>query len=125
MACLGLFVRPLLSAFQDFESELTKYDYPIQTIKAISSDPQIFSKLEQGLISLITDKEALQQNKNLLRKSADDEEKLLERSLQNLDTLNDAYVKRLLQHEVYREGAVNNLVVPDHIAIKVPELELY
>jgi hypothetical protein len=112
-------------SFQEFKSDLTKYDYPVQKIKVVCSDPQIFSKLEQGLINLVSNNDALQQNKALLTKSADEEEKLLNRSLQDLDTLNNAYVARLLQHDANKEGTINNLLMPDRVVIKSPELELY
>jgi len=111
--------------FNDFKSELTKFDYPMHTIIAISSNAHLFPKLQQGIVNLISEKESLQQNKVLYRKSLDDQEQLLEHSLQSLDTLNDAYIKKLLQHNAEKENSVNNIISPDRLAVRVPELELY
>ncbi len=111
--------------YADFKPGLTKFDYPVQHLKVVSTEPGIFSKLQLGILSLVSHEEALLQNKTILRNASSEEENILERSLKGLDTLSDTYNKRLLQPDTHKDGAQNNLIIPDRGAIRIPELELY
>lgn len=111
--------------YKDFKSNLTKYDLPLQKITAVSTQSNIFPRLQDGLIKSISGNGILKRNYDILQKTQNEEEQIIVASLHGLDTLRVVYNERLRQH-IGSEPAVTSLAVLNQIPIKLtPELELY
>jgi hypothetical protein len=111
--------------YKDFKASLTKYDYPLHEITVISTDAEIFSKLQKGLIDLISKNELLQRNQKIYQENTQEEENILRSSLKSLDTLRMTYNQKLLAKGGQNDGS-NNLVLLDKgMDIRNPELEIY
>jgi hypothetical protein len=112
--------------YDDFKEGLTKYDYPLHTIKASSTNPAIFGKLQQGMVELLSKNSLLQEIKSKQALSNSQEEELLVSAIKKLDTLRDAYNQRLIRGQSGTSPSGNQLTfmeaVPD---LKAPELEVY
>jgi hypothetical protein len=112
--------------FETFKKNLTKYDYPIHEIKAICTNPVVFAKLEEGLTKLIEQNETLKRNREFALQSLNKENRLLENSLNDLDTLSKAYNSKILREGATREAVgVTNMTLLDKSMAKAPELDLY
>ena len=113
--------------YNDFKSLLTKHDYPYHTITVVSSDPTIFSRLQQGITNHVSETGLLQD----LRKNHIDnnlaEQQLLEQSIRKLDSLRVAYNYRLMRTNDEASPGGNQLTLLDNnnAEQKVPELALY
>jgi hypothetical protein len=111
--------------FDDFKKQLTKYDYPMQDITVVCTDPEVFSKLQQGLVNQVSQSETLKHTRELLQRAFNEENSILENSLKELDSLSASYNRRIQREGNEREGAVSNLNILDKTMIKAPELDLY
>jgi hypothetical protein len=111
--------------FEDFKKQLTKYDYPVQEITAVCTNPEVFSKLQQGLIDIVSQNDVLKRNRDWQIRSNNAEDTILENSLKELDTLSSAYSKRVSRGNSEKEAAVSNLTILDKTTFKAAELELY
>ncbi|MFT3825567.1 MAG: hypothetical protein QM731_16730 [Chitinophagaceae bacterium] len=109
----------------DFKAKLTRYDYPLHVVTAISRGENIFPKLQKGLVNLVSQNPVLQRNKEIADNTLHEQEKLLLRSLDELDSLSSTYNKRLLQEDNSKEGGNNNLTLLDKSLLRTPELDLY
>lgn len=111
--------------FEDFKKQLSKYDYPVHEITAIGTDPEIFSKLQQGIVNLVSQNEMLRRNKELLQTAFKEEDQILENSLKQLDTLSSSYNKRILREGNEKGGIPSNLTILEKTMSRTPELDLY
>jgi hypothetical protein len=111
--------------FEDFKKQLTKYDYPVQEVTAICTDAEVFSKLQQGFVDLLSQNEMLKRNKELQTNTVKAEDTILQNSLKQLDTLSSSYNKRILRESTEKEGSVSNLTILDKTMPKAAELDLY
>ncbi len=110
--------------YEDFKSSLTKFDYPIHEVKATSNNALIFPKIQQGFVTYVSNNESLLAGKATGTSSNEEEIKLLENSIQSLDTLRNSYNKRLTTPSNSREGT-NVTMLDGNLAAANPELQLY
>lgn len=112
--------------YEDFKKSLTKFDKPFHEITAVSIHPDIFSKIEAGVINAILKNEVLVKNQEINQRMDKDEEQIIISSIQGLDTLRRAYNERLVKQDGSKESGSTNLNVLDRgFNIKTPELDLY
>jgi hypothetical protein len=111
-------------SFEDFKNTLTKYDYPVHEIKVTSNLPNIFGKLQQGIIASVGSIETLKRQQQSGNESSQLEVNLLESSIKSLDTLRSSYNKRLQAGAQSREGT-NVTLLEGNVAMANPELMLY
>ena len=112
--------------YEDFKKNLTKFDKPFHEITAISIHPDIFSKIQNGIISAVIQNEVLVKNKQISDRMQKDEEKIIVSSIEGLDTLRKVYNERLLKQDGTKENGSTNLNVLDRgLNLKTPELDLY
>jgi len=110
--------------YKDFKQSLTNFDYPFHKISVISANPNIFLKLQKGLIDYASGNTLL---KNLQKRQAsvnEEEENLILSSIKNLDSLRQAYNQRLIKSQP--ASGSNQLTVMESTQENKPaELELY
>lgn len=111
--------------FEDFKKQLTAYDYPIHEITAICTNPEVFAKLQKGLIDFVEQSETLKRNKEILQNAVKAEDAVLENSLKELDTLSSSYNKRILRESDEKEGGNSTVNILERTMGKAPELDVY
>ena len=111
--------------FEDFKKQLSKYDYPVHELTAICTQPEVFAKLQNGIVKLVSENEVLKRNKELLQAAIMEEDTMLENSLKQLDTLSRSYNKRISQEGNETAGGLSTLTILDKAMSKTPELDLY
>ncbi len=110
--------------YRDFESQLTKFDYPLHEIKLYSADPGIFHKVQQGFLKSLQNNSTLLTAQKVAKESYNLEEAILTNSINSLDTLSDSYVKRIRQSSPSIKGEGTNLILSDK-ELRSPELDLF
>jgi hypothetical protein len=110
--------------FIDFKKELKEYDYPLQDIRLYSSSPDLFTKVQQGIIQSVSNNKTLQAIKNTSVQIQGDEERILVRSLNGIDSLRQAYNKRIMEVASAAKNQGNNVIVSDK-DFRNPEIDLY
>jgi hypothetical protein len=112
--------------FEDFKESLTQYDYPFQIVTGYTTNAAVFSKLSNGIGSYIEKNALLNSVKIEGTKSNADEEVLLERSIQNIDSLRRAYNERLTKGQSLTQPANQVTVLQGGTETALtPELDLY
>jgi hypothetical protein len=112
--------------YNDFKSSLTKYDYPVQEITVTSTDPAIFPKIQEGIISKISSNELLQETKNKSSAANKETVDMLASSIKSLDTLSASYNKRLSNIPPTADSKGNSVMLMDgNITPHFPELDIY
>ena len=92
----------------------------------VSTAPDIFPKIESGLINLISGNGTLKKNQELNSEMQNDDERIIVTSLQGLDTLRTVYNERLRMTSAENSTGSANINVLDKSQLKPnPELELY
>ena len=110
--------------FQDFKESLELYDYPLQKIRLYSSGPELYNKVEVGLISSINNNKDFQMVKQRMIQLFKNEEEILNRSLTGLDSLRAAYNKNLTEMASVAKTAGTGVIVTDK-NLRSPEIDLY
>ena len=111
--------------YRDFKNSLTKYDYPLHEVKVISNNAFIFPRIQQGMVNFISSNKTLQEVKANGDEVNKQEINLLESSIQSLDTLRNAYYKRLSSGVTASEKGNNLTMLEGDVVMNPPELELY
>ena len=111
-------------SFNEFKKTLSDIDFPLQKVRLYSSDPDVYSNVERGLINSVVNNKSLQSIKDSTSEMLNDEEYILQRSLNGLDSLRDGYNKRIRNLALGWKGEGNNVVIADK-EIKSPEVELF
>ena len=112
--------------YKDFKTALTKFDYPLHEISVISTNASVFPKIQEGIIDRINENELLRQSMASELETIKSEEYMLSSSIQSLDSLKTAYVKRLSNSAKNDSGNGNTLTLMEGSpALLPPELELY
>lgn len=111
--------------YEKFKSSLTKFDIPNQRVKAMSSFPDGFQKIQAGLLKLITENENLKNNYAISAQSQAEEEHILMSSIRGLDTLRSVYNEKLRQGGSLTPSGATSVNVMDNVTMTNPELQLY
>jgi hypothetical protein len=111
--------------YNEFKNSLTNFDYPLHHIKVISYNPYVFPKIQQGLINYISENETLKKVRANGEELNTEEINLLESSIRSLDTLRNAYTKRLAAGITSGEKGNNITMLEGDMVMNPPELELY
>jgi hypothetical protein len=109
--------------FEDFKKDLKANDFPLQQIRLYSSNPDIFSNVEEGIVKVVNNNKVLQSVKETTTQIFKDEENILNRSLSGLDSLRQAYNKRI-ELSATQKAEGNNILVSDK-DLRNPEIDLY
>lgn len=108
--------------YKEFVKNLTKYDYPLHTIRLSSRSAIIYSDVQNGLLKMIQNSASLQgakeANIEMLRK----EEQILTASLNGLDSLRKSYNKKIGSDA---QGVDGKSVVFAQGTARAPEIDLY
>ena len=110
--------------YEEFKKSLANYDYPLQKITVIATDPLIFKKLEQGFINQVSENTLLQQARDNHIANNSVEERVIGTALRSLDTLRSTYNQRLLRESPVTQNGTITLQDNTRESV-VPELELY
>ena len=111
--------------YDDFKNSLTKYDYPIHEIRAVSNNAYVFPKIQKGLINFMSRNETLQAVKANGEDVSKQEVSLLESSIRSLDTLRSSYNKRLASGGNTNDRGNTVTMLEGNMVTIPPELELY
>jgi len=111
--------------YREFKNSLTNFDYPLHRIMVTSYNPFVFPKIQQGLIKFVSENETLQNIKANGEQINNEEITLLESSIRSLDTLRNAYTKRLAAGITSSEKGNNITMLEGDMVMNPPELELY
>jgi hypothetical protein len=111
--------------YEDFKESLTKFDYPLYSITAVTTNPTIFGKLGAGILNHVNKNELLSSVREKQSMSNADKEKLLVASIINLDSLRKAYNERLVKGEPVTPGGNQMTVLDGTTEPQTPELDLY
>lgn len=110
--------------YEKFKESLTKFDYPLQRVKAVSTNSGAFSKIQAGLLKLITENENLKNNYSISAQMQREEEDILLSSIRGLDTLRTVYNEKLRSSGTPGSAGTTNVNLIDRPANN-PELEIY
>src|SRR5690606_12113870 len=100
--------------------------YPEHEVSVASTNPQIFLKIQQGIIDHVSSNQFLQAINAVSQESNTTETNLLLASISGLDSLRQAYNKRLAfggETNDFRWGNIS--FEHNKMQITAPELELY
>jgi len=111
--------------FKDFETQLTKYDFPLHTIRMYSANAIVFPKIQEGLIREMNNNAILLYIQQTTGKIYQEEEQLLSSSIQGLDSLRVAYIKRILENNGKERSEGSNVFLSQTPAQTAPEIEIY
>lgn len=109
--------------FTQFKATLSSYDYPLQEIRLYSYSPDVYTRIQDGIVRAVNNDKTLQTLKAGTANMLLEEEHLLNKSLQGLDSLRQAYYKRI-ELTSTRSGEGNNFYLSGREADN-PEIELY
>jgi hypothetical protein len=111
--------------YEKFKESLTKFDIPMQRVKAVSTNASAFRKIEAGFLKLITENENLKNNYAINATMQREEENILLTSIRGLDTLRTVYNEKLRASGLATtSGGTTNVNLIDRPA-NSPELEIY
>lgn len=117
------FARRIIK-YEDFKSNLTDYDFPVQEIEARSSNPRIFPKIQDGLVALVSNVDVLRKIQDKSREIYAFQQQTLRTAIEGLDTLRSSYNDRLKNPG--QSGSSTQVNVLDGRSVATaPELELY
>lgn len=111
--------------YEKFKSSLTKFDIPLQRVRATGTRPEIFHKIQPGLLKLITENENLRSNFSINTQMQSEEEGIILSSIRGLDTLRTVYNEKLRQSGPSGAGVTNVNLFDRTITPGNPELQLY
>jgi uncharacterized membrane protein len=109
--------------YKDFEGSLTKYDYPLQSIRLFSTNSSVYSKVQAGLMNIMKENASVNQVKDATIEMLRNEEQILISSLAGIDSLRKAYNKRLVRQAETGNGAGGMVFMQG--SQRAPEIELY
>jgi len=109
--------------FDVFKKQLTDEDYPVNKIIVRSKQPNVFPKIQQGILSSFNNNPELKEKKQNLLEIRKQEEALLTDALNNIDTLRKVYNKKLTMQSENPSGS-NQFILGER-DIRNPELDLY
>ena len=84
-------------SFSNFKTTFTDYDYKIHNIHVIASKNDIFSKLDQVIISSIVDNQFFNKVKVLTNENLNRTDSILKQNLSQLDSLRKVYMTVLIE----------------------------
>ncbi len=112
--------------YSDFKNTLTQFDYPLQEITVRSTNPFLFSKLQNGILQLLTEIPVLREARNSQVAIDADAEKTIKNAIANLDSLNHAYVERIAKGQPSSPSESNQLTILQNLTQqKTPETDAY
>ena len=111
--------------YNTFKTSISKFDYPLHYLKVISTKPDIFPKLEKGIIDKMSSDKFLQSIKAINISINREKIETLTNSIKTLDTLIETYNKNPL--DSYRKGQDNNSIIllNGNANTRIPEIELF
>ena len=84
-------------SFVNFKNTFTDFDYKIHNIQVIATENDIFSKLDEVIISSIVDNKFFNKVKTLTNENLNRTDSLLRQNLSQLDTLRKVYMTVLIE----------------------------
>jgi hypothetical protein len=111
--------------YTDFKRSLTGFDFPLHEVTLISTNPVIFPRVQNGVISLASSNKFLQQLKNSAQTTYKEEESLLIGSLESLDSLRASYTQRIQKTPIPGGAGTSVTVTEQTQGAQTPELQLY
>lgn len=95
-------------SFAQFKRMFTKYDYKIHKVKVESTKNNVFSSLDDVIISSIVENEFFNKLKILTNENLNRTDSLLRKNLTQIDSLNTTYIKVMLD-EANKESSGTNI----------------
>lgn len=112
--------------YNEFVKSITKLDYPLHTVTVVSSDPRIFGRLNNGLVKGIASNSFLQSLQTQQNLANADDQRIVNATLQGLDSLRRAYNVRLARGlETTSPATQLALINSNGKSHSPPELEVY
>jgi hypothetical protein len=111
--------------YEKFKESLTRFDIPLQRVKAVSKIADGFRKIEAGFLKLITENENLKNNTAINSQMYEEEKDILLTSIRGLDTLRSVYNDKLRSAGASAASATTNVNLMDRPAGTPAELEVY
>jgi hypothetical protein len=113
--------------YDDFIRKLTKYDYPLHTIRLYSKNASIYPKIQQGILKQMQENETLRYSQSANTEIFKKEEEILSSSLSGLDSLRKAYNKKIMSTNATGSRETSGIIVGQQgsLQLHAPEIELY
>lgn len=111
--------------YKDFKLGLTNFDYPLQEISVVSTQIDVFKKLQQGFIDAVCSNGDLKKQLEINKKMQQDEEAAIITSIRGLDTLRAVYNEKLRRAGNGPGNTTNFNLSEQGLSNKAPELELF
>lgn len=111
--------------YEHFKRSLTKFDFPMHDITVISTNPTIFPKIQDGLLSQVNNNPTLTKIKTSKSETDAQVLQLLSGSLKSIDTLKNVFNRRLLEPASANESGNSISLLNGAVGYQSPELQLY
>lgn len=113
--------------YEDFVSKLTKYDYPLHTIRLYSKNASIYPKIQQGILKQMQGNETLKYSQEANTQIFKKEEEILSSSLSGIDSLRKAYNIKIMSASASGSRETSGIIVGQegNLQFHAPEIELY
>lgn len=112
-------------SYQQFKKQLTPYNFPLHQITLNTSRQEgNFSGIGQALVAMMNENKTLRHTNDVIQSLYKDQEAIVTKSLQGLDSLRQAYYNRISSGYPPGTGESRNLILSE-TPQKVPELDLY
>lgn len=111
--------------YEKFKEMISIYDIPIHRVRVNSKVPNLFGKVEAGLLKQITGNKNLQSTYAISQQWKSEEEKIILGSLQSLDTLLAVYSDRLRNLRAEGNPATTVNVMSGSYTATSPEMQVY
>jgi len=110
--------------YKDFKESLTTFDYPFHEIRLISSTSTVFGKVTDGIVKSVTENSTLKAVKSATHILLKQQEQIITSSLSSLDSLKEAYNKRITSSAMSGKGEGQNFIFSDRDS-RNPEIDVY
>ena len=110
--------------YNDFKKDLTTYDYPFHEIRLISSSATVFSKITNGVVKSVRENSTLITMKAATDSMLRQQEQIISSSLSSLDSLKNAYNKRITNSAASGKSEGQNFIFSDRDS-RNPEIDIY
>ena len=111
--------------FSDFKKTFNKFNYKLHNIEVQSSKQDVFSKLDEIIISSVTKNKYFNKLKELTNENLNRTDALLRKNLKQTDSLHDTYKKVLLGGSKVSHQGININLGDTKKVNKEKELELF
>ncbi len=111
--------------YTDFKKSLTPHNYPLQSVRVYSNNPDIYKNIQSGIFKNLQEVKSNDVAQNKVMKLLREEESIVTRSLNGIDSLRTAYNKSIADGKYFKSDGGGMLMGNYSKIVSNPEIELY